>query len=137
MNVPIVVLDTNLFVSILLRSAALAPIFELLRGGKIKLIISPAQIAEINEVIHRPRFNFSSSDIKAMLDWINIEATLVTPVDTKIKISRDPKDDFLIHAAIAGDADAIVTGDKDILALGASYEGIALLSPADFLRKFS
>ena len=44
-------------------------------------------------------------------------------------IGRDPKDDYLIAHAIAARADYLVTGDKDLLVLGA-VGGITILSPA-------
>jgi putative PIN family toxin of toxin-antitoxin system len=137
MNVPKVVLDTNLFVSLLLKSPSLLPLAELLRNGKIRLITSPAQIAELTEVLHRPRFNFAPADIKVLLDWIGTDAILVTPAEKGVKISRDPKDDFLIDAALAGEADALVTGDKDLLFLGPSYKSVSILSPSEFLSRFS
>ena len=130
MNVTKVVLDTNLFVSILLGSPALVSLSKLIRSAKIRLIVSPAQIAELVEVLHRPKFNFLPGDIEALLNWIRSETMLVTP-ETIGKISRDPKDDFLIASAVAGRADAIVTGDKDLLVLG-SYAGIPILSPRQF-----
>ena len=131
-----VVLDTNLFISLLLRSPAMALLAQVVRSGKARLIISPAQIAELTEVLHRPKFDFRPSEIKALLDWIGSEAILVTPAEKAVITSRDPKDDFILAGAVAGKADAIVTGDKDLLVLD-SVDGIPILSPAKFLERFA
>jgi len=57
--------------------------------------------------------------------------TLVEPTH-RIDASRDPDDNRVLEAAIAGEADYIVTGDRDLLELG-SYEGIRIVTPAEFV----
>jgi predicted nucleic acid-binding protein len=47
-------------------------------------------------------------------------------------VCRDPKDDFILECAVLGNADVIVTGDKDLLALG-EYEGIRIVTPRQYL----
>jgi predicted nucleic acid-binding protein len=47
-------------------------------------------------------------------------------------IGRDPSDNRLLEAALEGEADYIVSGDRDLLDLG-SYEGIGIITPARFL----
>ena len=47
-------------------------------------------------------------------------------------ICRDPKDDMVLECAKVANAQVIVTGDKDLLALR-EYEGIRVLSPRDYL----
>jgi predicted nucleic acid-binding protein len=49
------------------------------------------------------------------------------------RFSRDPDDDKFIHCAVAAGADAIVSGDKDLLSLG-SFDGIPILLPGHFWR---
>ncbi|MFO7777515.1 MAG: putative toxin-antitoxin system toxin component, PIN family, partial [Nitriliruptoraceae bacterium] len=59
-------------------------------------------------------------------------AVLVTPTET-VTISRDPDDDRLIEAALAANADVIVTGDQDLLTLG-SIGQIQVLTPREFVE---
>jgi putative PIN family toxin of toxin-antitoxin system len=47
---------------------------------------------------------------------------------------RDPDDLFILATAVAGKADCIVTGDKDLLDLG-EYQGIAILTPRRFWER--
>ncbi len=46
--------------------------------------------------------------------------------------SRDPDDDKVIEAALAGGAEYVVTGDEDLLTLRQS-EGLRFVAPRDFL----
>lgn len=66
--------------------------------------------------------------LEALIDfaeWIEISGTEMG--------CRDPADDKFLETAEAGDAAAVVTGDKDLLALHPWGE-IAIVSPADFLK---
>jgi uncharacterized protein len=49
-----------------------------------------------------------------------------------VAMARDPKDDKFLALAIAGAADCVISGDKDLLTLG-SIGTVPILSPADFL----
>lgn len=51
-----------------------------------------------------------------------------------IRACRDPKDDKFLELAIDGRADAIVTGDQDLLVLH-PFRGIAVLTPAEYLER--
>ena len=56
----------------------------------------------------------------------------LTAVWQLVRVCRDPHDDAVLEAAVNGSAGAIVTGDKDLLALH-PFAGIAILTPADYL----
>jgi len=58
--------------------------------------------------------------------------TVLSPIGLASPVCRDPDDDNILAAAIAGNCDCVITGDKDLLVLRA-YEGINILSPRDFL----
>jgi len=58
-------------------------------------------------------------------------ATYVEPEHTPA-VSRDPKDDKFLAAAMAATADYLVSEDNDLLVLGA-YEGIRIVDAATFL----
>jgi putative PIN family toxin of toxin-antitoxin system len=48
------------------------------------------------------------------------------------QVCRDPDDDNILAAAVSGNCDCIITGDKDLLVLK-KYEGVEIFSPRDFL----
>ena len=53
------------------------------------------------------------------------------PVE-KIDVCRDSKDNMILELAVAGKADFIITGDKDLKVLN-PFQQIQIISPADFL----
>lgn len=69
-----------------------------------------------------------------MLDDIEMEALFIEP-ELRISVCRHPKDNKFLELAIAGNADCIVTGDKDLLVLH-PFRGIKIISPSDFLILF-
>ena len=54
----------------------------------------------------------------------------------RINACRDPKDNMVLEAAVAGQVDVIVSGDKDLLTLS-PFKGIPVLTPAAFLRRLT
>jgi predicted nucleic acid-binding protein len=61
------------------------------------------------------------------------EAVIITE---RIAACRDATDDKFLELAVAGGADAIVSGDADLLALD-PFRGIPILTPAKFVRAAS
>ncbi len=57
--------------------------------------------------------------------------TMVDPAES-LSVIADPPDNRVLEAAVAGEADYIVSGDRDLLDLG-KYEGIEIVTPAMFL----
>lgn len=55
------------------------------------------------------------------------------PVIRAVQACRDTRDDKFLSVAINGGADAIISGDKDLLSLNPFLE-IPILTPAEFLR---
>lgn len=53
----------------------------------------------------------------------------------KIKVCRDPEDDMLIEAALAGGAEYVVTGDEDLLTLK-RFETVRFVTPRLFLAAY-
>jgi predicted nucleic acid-binding protein len=48
---------------------------------------------------------------------------------------RDPDDTIVLATAIASQANAIITGDLDLLILG-EYQGIQIMTANDFLQQY-
>jgi predicted nucleic acid-binding protein len=69
--------------------------------------------------------------VAAFIEDVREHALVVAPTDELHVVSRDPDDNRVVEAAVAGEADYIVSGDEDLLDLG-GYEGISIVSPARF-----
>jgi len=67
--------------------------------------------------------------------WNVVCVKRIGMVKTKeeITVCRDPKDNMILELAVAGQADYIVTGDKDLLALN-PFRKIQIVTPAEFLK---
>ena len=110
-----VVIDTNLFVRALLRGPITLPLIEAWRARRFRLITSEELIAELVDVVGRPRLReyFSKEDVRELLDLIAEQGTMVSP-EEHVTLCRDPKDSVFLDVAIVGDAQYLVTGDDDL-----------------------
>lgn len=81
----------------------------------------------------RDKFGLAADDLP-VLDLYRRHATWVEPQRLEKAACRDPDDDWDLATAIAGQAEAIVTGDGDLLTLGA-YEGVAILTRRQLIER--
>lgn len=97
------------------------------------LIASESTLLELARVLKDSKFEryLTSVEREAFLVAL-LKIVEVVEVKERIRICRDPSDDKFLEAAVAGRAEAIVTGDADLLALD-PYRGIRIMSPAEFL----
>jgi putative PIN family toxin of toxin-antitoxin system len=106
-----VVLDTNVMVSALMTPAGNEAIILLLcLREQLSLCISPAVLAEYDNVLHRPHLKLKSSEIEATLAAVRSVGLLVHPTKT-LQISDHEEDNRFYECADAADADYIVTGN--------------------------
>jgi len=130
-TVPRVVLDTNVLVSGLLGGAGL-PVLKRWRSGGFVLVVSPEIFAEYSAVLSRPKFGLPEWLVSDLLGFIREQAEWVEP-DIGVEVARDPADDKFLAAAIYGQADCVVSGDRDLLDLKV-FEGIPIVSPWEFAQ---
>jgi len=129
------VLDTNLLVSYLLtQSATMSRLISHWEQGHFIYLISPTILAELKEVVYRPRLRrLMRVDPAVLLDVIEADAQLVPGKLKLTGVCRDPKDDPFIACAVEGQASYLVTGDDDLLSMG-SYRGITMIRAYDFVE---
>ncbi|MGD0629861.1 MAG: putative toxin-antitoxin system toxin component, PIN family [Terracidiphilus sp.] len=127
-----VVLDTNVVLSGLLFSGS-NPSLALLKAQGGQMLGSDATLLELVEVMHRPRFDrYIERAFRERLVAEYMNACEAVPILYSIRACRDPKDDKFLEVAVYGQADAIVTGDQDLLDLH-PFRGIAILTPRAYL----
>ena len=125
-----IVLDTNILVSALIsRAGPPGQVLAEVKRGRLTLITSVAQIAELRRVLDRPHLRRVIAPDAAQDLMGNIEAVGEVVGDLpEVTGSPDPDDNLILATAIAGRADLIVSGDKiDMLALG-RIEGIPIVT---------
>ncbi len=129
------VFDTNTLISRLLVPGSV-PALALQKGLKSGyLLVSDETLEELADVLSRPKFEKyvtvqERRRFFELLGRVAIRVDIVRP----IQACRDPKDDKFLSVAVAGKADALVSGDGDLLALH-PFMGIPILSPAAFLAE--
>lgn len=129
------VLDTNILVSRLLLPsgiAARAVDHALARGT---LLVSEATMLELATVLARPKFDrwVSIAERQRFVTLLGGVASTV-PITRRVAACRDPNDDKFLEVALNGGAQALVTGDRDLLALD-PFHGIPIVSPGDFVLR--
>jgi putative PIN family toxin of toxin-antitoxin system len=104
-----------------------------LLSGQVDAIVTPALLDELLDVIGRPRLARYEIDD----DLVGAALELVWPGMPGVAIEtvlRDVDDRIVVEAAVAGAADAIVTGDKDLLddadlVAWLALRGISVITP--------
>ncbi len=130
------VIDTNILIRALIKPrGTVGPVLGHLAAARYVLIYSEPLLNELVDVLGRPRirikYHLTDGDVVTVLALITLRGEAVVP-EQPITVCRDPKDNMLLEAAVAGRADALVTGDSDLLVLH-PFEGIPIIGPADFL----
>jgi uncharacterized protein len=134
MNKERVVLDNNLLVSGLLLPASVPgqAFHRALQNDQI--LVSEATLNELADVLSRPKFDryISIKDRQEFLRLLSRVANVV-PTTYTIHACRDPKDDMMLEVAVNGEAQALVTGDRDLLLLN-PFHGIPIVTPAKYIK---
>lgn len=114
------VLDTNILVSALITEGTPPDLlYKAWRAERFVLVTSEAQITEFLRVIHYPKLKpyLAPYEARQLAEALREEALSADDLP-EVDYSPDPDDNRIIATAIAGKADAIVSGDKrDMLAL--------------------
>lgn len=120
------------------RFTAPALILDAWERGELEVIISPSLYEELREVLHRPGLQRFLSRVPGavavLLTGLPEHARWVEPARIEGAVERDPKDNPVIEAAAAGNVDATIFGDRDLLST-AQYQGIPILTPREFLDR--
>jgi putative PIN family toxin of toxin-antitoxin system len=131
------ILDTNLLVSHLLIKNSPASRAVHHAVTQARLLVSEATLAELAEVLARSKFDrYVSREDRQ--DFIRLLARVAewVQVTTTVRACRDPKDDKFLELAVDGKADAIVTGDGDLLGLS-PFRGVLIVTAAQLLENAS
>lgn len=130
-----VVADTNIFVSAALGRSPESPsvrIIDAALDGRIELVMSPALLEEIADVLSRPRIRkrLSADDAQLFLADIAAQVVMLADPPDPPTVCRDPDDDYLVALAMSAGAEVLVSGDDDLLAVKPTRAGVEVVTPS-------
>lgn len=136
---PRVVIDTNLVLSALVFAGGrLVPLRLAWQAQRVLPLVSRATAAELIRTLAYPKFKLAAHEQEELLaDYLPYCKTVRIPaVPPATPRCRDAFDVIFLELALAGKADALVTGDKDLLSL-AGQMACPILSAEQFFRSFT
>ncbi|MEI6697133.1 MAG: putative toxin-antitoxin system toxin component, PIN family [Bacteroidota bacterium] len=126
-------LDTNIWISFTIGKR-LQHLSRLLSNPNLQIFICNEIINEYKDVVSRPKIKkyISNQRIKETIEIIKL-STINEKQLTKVKLSRDENDDFLLAFSVDVNANYIITGDKDLLILK-NFKNTNIVTFDDFLQ---
>jgi len=132
-----VVLDTNVLLSgLMLPESVPGRIVRAWRAAQFELVLSEPMLDEIGRVLAYPkierRLKWDQVTISRFLLLLQFKADVVDISSATVAVPRDPQDVPVLATLVAGGADYLVTGDKDLLTLGHNYP---IVTPVEFASR--
>jgi putative PIN family toxin of toxin-antitoxin system len=135
-----VVIDTSVLIRYLIKpSAAIrALVEEHWLGDAVQMVTAPTLIEELRNVLKRDYIQdlIRPDEGAVLLEAIHRKAEIRPLLDDIPAYTRDPKDDKFIACALVGEADYVISVDKDLLVLEA-LQGLQIVTPYEFITQFN
>jgi len=104
-----------------------------LEETEVTILTDERQLAEFEIVVARPKIKKSVGPERIAIMRAFAHRQAFVKAGKRIRVCRDPDDDYLLEIAVAGKADCIVTGDADLTALD-PFRGIRIVGYREFKR---
>jgi putative PIN family toxin of toxin-antitoxin system len=105
---------------------------ERARAGEFRVFTCPELMEELAEKLEN-RLNFSADQVaETLADYLGFLRVVHVP-KALTAVCRDPDDNMVLECAVEGNAQYIVSGDKDLLELK-EFRGIRIVRAAEFLN---
>lgn len=124
-----VFLDTNVLVSAFATRGLSADLFEIVLVEH-ELITGRRVLRELEKAL-RAKIRLPASRCAEIVDFLSAEAARVVEEAPEADCRADPDDRAILGEALAGGAEAFVTGDAALVAL-AALAGMKILTPRKF-----
>lgn len=135
-----VLIDTNLIIAYLLKPSEdsfISLVLDAVAEGVVTLLIPGALLDEIKNTVHRKPYlsqRISKTHLNRFLRLLNSIGEEIPLITEAIPhLTRDKKDDYLIAYAVVGQADYLISGDKDLLVLG-KVQKVTVVNSRQFRR---
>jgi putative PIN family toxin of toxin-antitoxin system len=131
------VLDANTLVSAILVELGISR--QILRAAyeqRFVCLCSATIVTEVFRAVARPRvqrkYALRPDEINQLRQFLESPVVAVEIMVEVRGVATHPEDDLILATAISARADYLVTGDRQLQALG-SYQGVQIVSPRQFL----
>jgi putative PIN family toxin of toxin-antitoxin system len=133
-----VVLDTNVLVSALLKRDSIpGRLLQAVWDGNLDLVLSEPLLAELHEVLNYPKIRkrlvASAIDSELFVELLQFFTVQVDLTGVEVPRPRDAGDEMVLATLVASQAEWLVSGDEDLLAMADQFP---ILSPAAFVARF-
>lgn len=132
-----VVLDTNVLLSALLfDEGRLAWLRRAWQDGILVPLLSRATAEELLRVLKYPKFRLSPAEREELLADVLpfCESVSIDDSPANLPPCRDADDRMFLEVATQGRADALVTGDADLLTLAGAF-AVPIITPAELRER--
>ena len=151
-EIPVTIYDCGVFLQGLLsKTSPAVACLELVEQDRVRLVMSEAVLAEIKDVLSRPRLrernpSLTDEKVENLIDLILERAEFVENVPPHFSYSRDPNDEPYLNLAIETNAIFLVSRDNDLLDLMTDFTDeakdfcrrhrrVKILNPVKFLEE--
>jgi len=132
-----VVIDTNVLVSgVINPHGPPGRIVNAVMSEMIIVLYDDRILSEYREVLMRPMFGFERADIDVLLEFIELtgEYTGAEPIAVVLPDARDLP---FLEVAVAGRADALISGNIKHFKPRRGQHNIHVSTPAEFVRRMA
>lgn len=140
------VFDTVIYLQATLsdKGAAYA-CWQLVETGEVRVFVTKAILAEIEDVLNRPKLRrkysvLTDEKVAEVLQSIRAHAVLIENTNQIYVFERDPNDEVFINLALACGVEFLISRDNDLLDLRkdknfkVSFPQLRIVNPAEFLE---
>ena len=124
-----IVLDSNIIIAAFISRGLCNEVFEICLSDH-DIIISSVMLKEISAALLH-KFDFPDDFVQELHSFLISASNVTRSAKVPKDYCRDADDLEVLGVALASKADAIVTGDQDLLVLK-KFHSIPILSPRDF-----
>lgn len=130
------VFDANVLISAALFRESIPGLAYKKAIQKGEILISENTLSELKNTLNKPKLRkyITLKDKFGFLTKLE-RAGILVEISQSITVCRDPKDNMYLDLALSGKADAIITGDADLLTLH-PFCDIPIVTPKEFLYNF-
>lgn len=129
---PNVVFDTNILISAIGWQGSPFRCLELARNGIISAATCDELLQELRRIL-QSKLYFSDEQITNSIADLLTFLSLVKISHTIQEIASDPTDNIVLECAVTAQATHIITGDSRHLLPLKQYQGIRIMTAAEFL----